>query len=82
MTRHQLTFDARKEAQLCLVQAGGWITIYQGYPVFAFATAEDKETYRTLTATQFAIKERRRGPHLNETIEASSCTHKMFAQSE
>ncbi|MDM5299256.1 hypothetical protein QUF51_13980 [Bacillus pumilus] len=39
MTRHQLRFDPRKEAQLCLVQSGGWITIYQNEPHFAFATA-------------------------------------------
>jgi len=46
--RHQLTFDARKEAQLCLVQAGGWIAFHHQKPMFVFATAEEKQTYMTL----------------------------------
>lgn len=50
MMRHQMTFDARKEAQHCLVQAGGWITFHQKEPIFAFPTAEEKRTYMTLMA--------------------------------
>ncbi|MFS3914641.1 hypothetical protein ACL9ST_10350 [Bacillus australimaris] len=46
--RHQLTFDARKEAQLCLVQAGGWIAFHHQKPMFVFATAEEKQTYLKL----------------------------------
>lgn len=46
--RHQLTFDARKEAQVCLDQAGGWIAFHHQKPMFVFATAEEKETYMTL----------------------------------
>ncbi|MCY7710227.1 hypothetical protein P4T38_10430 [Bacillus safensis] len=46
--RHQLMFDARKEAQLCLDQAGGWIAFHHQKPMFVFATAEEKETYMTL----------------------------------
>ncbi|MDR0125301.1 hypothetical protein [Bacillus zhangzhouensis] len=50
MIRHQLTFDARKEAQLCLVQAGGWITFHHKEPIFVFSTAEEKQIYMTLMA--------------------------------
>ncbi|MBD3861765.1 hypothetical protein IEE86_18875 [Bacillus sp. 28A-2] len=49
-----MTFDARKEAQLCLVQAGGWIAFHHKEPMFVFATAEEKETYMTLLAAKAA----------------------------
>ncbi|MFS0655634.1 hypothetical protein [Bacillus sp. 179-C3.3 HS] len=52
MTRHQLMFDSRKVAQLCLVQAGGWMMIHEHEPIFVFSTAEDKQTYRALMAAQ------------------------------
>ncbi|MCC9088754.1 MULTISPECIES: hypothetical protein [Bacillus] len=54
MIRHQLTFNARKEAQLCLVQAGGWIAFHHKEPMFVFATAEEKQTYLTLMAAKAA----------------------------
>lgn len=61
MTRYQMTFDPRKEAQLCLVQAGGWITFYHNEPIFTFATAEEQQTYMILMATQSADAKKREG---------------------
>ena len=79
--KHQMTFDARKEAQFCLVQAGGWISFHHQKPVFVFSTAEDKQTYMTLLAEKVAevTKEESR---LHETMEKNHDNPQMFAQSE
>jgi len=61
MMRHQMTFDARKEAQICLVQAGGWITFHQKEPIFAFPTAAKKRTYMTLMAEQAVDEKKKEG---------------------
>ncbi|EKF34045.1 hypothetical protein [Bacillus xiamenensis] len=61
MMRHQLTFDDRKEAQLCLEQAGGWMTFHQKEPMFAFATAEAKRTYMTLMAEKTMDAKKKEG---------------------
>ncbi|PCK20358.1 hypothetical protein CEY02_14330 [Bacillus pumilus] len=55
-----MKFDCRKEAQLCLVQAGGWITFHQKEPIFDFPTAKEKNTYMTLMAAQAADEKRRK----------------------
>lgn len=79
--KHQMTFDTRKEAQLCLVQAGGWISFHHQKPVFVFSTAEDKQTYMTLLAAKVAevTKEESRR---HETMEENHDNPQMFAQSE
>ncbi|MGM5472095.1 hypothetical protein [Bacillus pumilus] len=79
--KHQLTFDARKEAQFCLVQAGGWISFHHQKPVFVFSTAEDKQTYMTLLAAKVAevTKEESRR---HETMEENHDNPQMLAQSE
>ncbi|MBR0621002.1 hypothetical protein HF330_09245 [Bacillus pumilus] len=76
-----MTFDARKEAQLCLVQAGGWITFHHQKPVFVFSTAEDKQTYMTLLAEKFA-EAKKEESRRRETMEANYDTPQMLAQSE
>ncbi|WP_368930671.1 hypothetical protein [Bacillus pumilus] len=79
--KHQMTFDTRKEAQFCLVQAGGWISFHHQKPVFVFSTAEDKQTYMTLLAEKVAevTKEESRR---HETMEENHDNPQMFAQSE
>ncbi|WP_260857574.1 hypothetical protein [Bacillus pumilus] len=79
--KHQMTFDARKEAQFCLVQVGGWISFHHQKPVFVFSTAEDKQTYMTLLAEKVAevTKEESRR---HETMEENHDNPQMFAQSE
>ncbi|MCM3036567.1 hypothetical protein M3579_11410 [Bacillus pumilus] len=79
--KHQMTFDTRKDAQLCLVQAGGWISFHHQKPVFVFSTAEDKQTYMTLLAEKVAevTKEESRR---HETMEENHDNPQMFAQSE
>ncbi|MDF2003585.1 hypothetical protein P2Q02_13165 [Bacillus pumilus] len=79
--KHQMTFDARKEAQLCLVQAGGWITFHHQKPVFVFSTAEDKQTYMTLLAEKFA-EAKKEESRRRETMEANYDNSQMLAQSE
>ncbi|MCK6163573.1 hypothetical protein KZX64_08255 [Bacillus pumilus] len=76
-----MTFDARKEAQLCLVQAGGWITFHHQKPVFVFSTAEDKQTYMTLLAEKFA-EAKKEESRRRETMEANYDNSQMLAQSE
>lgn len=78
--RHQLTFDARKEAQLCLDQAGGWIAFHRQKPMFVFATAEEKETYMTLLKAKSMTKKEELGRR--ETMEANHDIFEMLAQSE
>ncbi|MEI4789803.1 hypothetical protein WAX46_05610 [Bacillus sp. FJAT-53060] len=80
--RHQLKFDCGKEAQLCLVQAGGWINFYQREPIFVFPTAKEKNTYMTLMVAQAADEKRRRRSEPHEPIEEGHYIHEMFAQSE
>ncbi|MCW6699640.1 hypothetical protein LG401_14075 [Bacillus pumilus] len=79
--KHQMTFDARKEAQLCLVQAGGWITFHHQKPVFVFSTAEDKQTYMTLLAEKFA-EAKKEESRRRESMEANYDNPQMLAQSE
>ncbi|PRR90985.1 hypothetical protein C6W20_14080 [Bacillus sp. NMCN6] len=76
-----MTFDARKEAQLCLVQAGGWITFHHQKPVFVFSTAEGKQTYMTLLAEKFA-EAKKEESRRRETMEANRDNPQMLAQSE
>ncbi|AVM26191.1 hypothetical protein FZC68_15315 [Bacillus pumilus] len=76
-----MTFDARKEAQLCLVQAGGWITFHHQKPVFVFATAEEKQTYMTLLAAKLA-KATKEESRRHETMEANHDNPQMLAKGE
>ncbi|WP_144492777.1 hypothetical protein [Bacillus pumilus] len=79
--KHQMTFDARKEAQLCLVQAGGWITFHHQKPVFVFSTAEDKQTYMTLLAVKVAEVKKEESKRY-ETMEENHDNPQMLAQRE
>ncbi|MFN3090967.1 hypothetical protein [Bacillus pumilus] len=79
--KHQMTFDARKEAQLCLVQAGGWMTFHHQKPVFVFSTAEDKLTYMNLLAAKVA-EAKKEESRRRETMEANYDNPQMLAQSE
>ncbi|UYO35001.1 hypothetical protein NF868_13170 [Bacillus zhangzhouensis] len=79
--RHQLTFDTRKEAQLCLDQAGGWIAFHHQKPMFVFATAEEKETYLTLLETK-VDDAKKEGSGRRETMEANHDILGILAQSE
>ncbi|MFJ6205376.1 hypothetical protein ABEO94_14620 [Bacillus pumilus] len=79
--KHQMTFDARKEAQLCLVQAGGWMTFHHQKPVFVFATVEDKQTYMNLLAAKVA-EAKKEESRRRETMEANYDNPQMLAQSE
>ncbi|MEC4587995.1 hypothetical protein VSS76_12000 [Bacillus safensis] len=79
--RHQLTFDARKEAQLCLDQAGGWIAFHHQTPMFVFATSEEKETYITLLEAKVDDTKKEESGQ-RETMEANHDIFEMLAQSE
>ncbi|WP_342489584.1 hypothetical protein NSU13_14370 [Bacillus sp. FSL M8-0049] len=79
--RHQLTFDARKEAQLCLDQAGGWIAFHHQKPMFVFATSEEKETYMTLLEAKVDDTKKEESAQ-RETMEANHDIFEMLAQSE
>ncbi|MCY7618582.1 hypothetical protein ACE6HX_14520 [Bacillus pumilus] len=79
--KHQMIFDARKEAQLCLVQAGGWMTFHHQKPVFVFSTAEDKQTYMNLLAAKVA-EAKKEESRRRETMEANYDNPQMLAQSE
>ncbi|QKN79661.1 hypothetical protein GZ55_07110 [Bacillus pumilus] len=76
-----MIFDARKEAQLCLVQAGGWMTFHHQKPVFVFSTAEDKQTYMNLLAAKVA-EAKKEESRRRETMEANYDNPQMLAQSE
>ncbi|MCY7677067.1 hypothetical protein [Bacillus safensis] len=79
--RHQLTFDARKEAQVCLDQAGGWIAFHHQKPMFVFATAEEKETYMALLKAKVDDAKKEESGR-RETMEANHDILEMLAQSE
>ncbi|MEK5338060.1 hypothetical protein NSS92_18835 [Bacillus sp. FSL M8-0166] len=79
--RHQLTFDASKEAQVCLDQAGGWIAFHHQKPIFVFATAEEKETYMTLLKAKVDDTKKEESGQ-RETMEANHDILEMLAQSE
>lgn len=79
--KHQMTFDARMEARLCLVQAGGWMTFHHQKPVFVFSTSEDKQTYMTLLAEKLA-EAKKEEARRHETMEENHGNPQMLAQSE
>ncbi|MEC0921422.1 hypothetical protein P9B42_15465 [Bacillus safensis] len=45
MSKFQISFDHRREAQERLEQAGGWIDYKKGQPVFNFPNAAAKQKY-------------------------------------
>lgn len=45
MSKFQISFDHRREAQERLEQAGGWIDYKKGQPVFNFPNAQAKRKY-------------------------------------
>ena len=45
MSKFQISFDHRREAQERLEQAGGWIDYKKGQAVFSFPNAQAKQKY-------------------------------------
>ncbi|MEW4192179.1 hypothetical protein Q0N41_00610 [Bacillus altitudinis] len=56
MSKFQISFDNRREAQERLEQAGGWIDYKKGQPVFNFPNAAAKQKYIQLGQTAYRQK--------------------------
>ncbi|MCY1094118.1 hypothetical protein [Bacillus safensis] len=56
MSKFQISFDHRREAQERLEQAGGWIDYKKGQPVFNFPNAAAKEKYIQLGQAAYRRK--------------------------
>ncbi|MCW4359067.1 hypothetical protein K3L72_14915 [Bacillus altitudinis] len=56
MSKFQISFDHRREAQERLEQAGGWIDYKKGQPVFNFPNAAAKQKYIQLGQTAYRQK--------------------------
>ncbi|MDT1122081.1 hypothetical protein RMT88_18820 [Bacillus altitudinis] len=56
MSKFQISFDHRREAQERLEQAGGWIDYKKGQPVFNFPNAAAKQKYIQLGQAEYRQK--------------------------
>ncbi|WP_255233630.1 hypothetical protein [Bacillus altitudinis] len=56
MSKFQISFDHRREAQERLEQVGGWIDYKKGQPVFNFPNAAAKQKYIQLGQTAYRQK--------------------------
>lgn len=56
MSKFQISFDHRREAQERLEQAGGWIDYKKGQPVFDFPNAAAKQKYIQLGQAEYRQK--------------------------
>lgn len=56
MSKFQISFDHRREAQERLEQAGGWIDYKKGQPVFNFPNAAAKQKYIQLGQAAYRRK--------------------------
>ncbi|WP_353856462.1 hypothetical protein [Bacillus sp. Bos-x628] len=56
MSKYQITFDQRREAQKRLEQAGGWIDYKKGQPMFCFPNAQAKQKYIQLGQAAYRQK--------------------------
>lgn len=56
MSKYQISFDHRREAQERLEQAGGWIDYKKGQPVFIFPNAAAKQKYIQLGQAAYRRK--------------------------
>jgi len=56
MSKFQISFDHRREAQERLEQAGGWIDYKKGKPMFNFPNATAKQKYIQLGQAAYRRK--------------------------
>ncbi|APT48973.1 hypothetical protein BSA171_14600 [Bacillus safensis] len=56
MSKFQISFDHRREAQERLEQAGGWIDYKKGKPMFNFPSAQAKQKYIQLGQSAYRQK--------------------------
>ncbi|WP_436871269.1 hypothetical protein [Bacillus safensis] len=56
MSKFQISFDHRREAQERLEQAGGWIDYKKGKPMFNFPSAQAKQKYIQLGQAAYRRK--------------------------
>ncbi|WP_111290034.1 hypothetical protein [Bacillus safensis] len=56
MSKYQISFDHRREAQERLEKAGGWIDYKKGQPVFNFPNAAAKQKYIQLGQAAYRQK--------------------------
>ncbi|MDI4570456.1 hypothetical protein [Bacillus altitudinis] len=56
MSKFQISFDHRREAQERLEQAGGWIDYKKGKPMFNFPNAAAKQKYIQLGQAAYRQK--------------------------
>ncbi|KLV15506.1 hypothetical protein [Bacillus altitudinis] len=56
MSKFQISFDHRREAQERLEQAGGWIDNKKGKPMFNFPNAQAKQKYIQLGQAAYRQK--------------------------
>lgn len=56
MSKFQISFDHRREAQERLGQAGGWIDYKKGKPMFNFPNAQAKQKYIQLGQAAYRRK--------------------------
>ncbi|MGG2943025.1 hypothetical protein ABEO51_07870 [Bacillus safensis] len=56
MSKYQISFDHRREAQERLEQACGWIDYKKGKPMFNFPNAQAKQKYIQLGQAEYRQK--------------------------